>query len=300
MKLLLFGANGQVGWKLQQSLAPLGDLKICNRDNANFNDLCELQSIIKKFAPDIIINAAAYTNVDKAESEKEQAFQINANAIELLSNEAKRINAWLIHYSTDYVFDGSQLSPYKEEDKPNPQTIYGKSKLEGEKLIAKSGCKHIIFRTSWLYSIRGKNFLNTIIRLAKNQNELRIVSDQVGAPTSAELVANISALCIYRICQKKLESREFSGIYHLTASGSTSWCAFAKYFLSEAENLGEVFLVKSSEIIEISSSELILPANRPLNSLLSSGKLCKTFNLNLPSWEGLVDRVINEIYLRKT
>jgi len=300
MRLLLFGANGQVGWKLQQYLAPLGELKFCNRVNANFNNLQELQNIIRAFAPDIIINAAAYTNVDKAESEKEQAFQINTNAVELLANEAKRLEAWLIHYSTDYVFDGLQLSSYKEEDKTNPQTVYGKSKLEGERLIAESECKHLIFRTSWLYSIRGKNFLKTIIRLAKEKNEIRVVNDQVGAPTSAELVANISALCIYRIIQNKLESREVSGIYHLTASGSVSWYSFAKYFLNEAEGLGEVFLVKPDELIEINSSELILPANRPLNSVLSSVKLCKVFNLTLPTWEALADRTINELYLRKS
>ena len=300
MKLLLFGSNGQVGWKLQKYLAPLGEMKICGRDNVDFNNLHELRNVIKTFIPDVIINAAAYTNVDKAESDIDQSFQVNTNAVELLANEAKRLDAWLIHYSTDYVFDGSKLSPYDEEDETNPQTIYGKSKLEGERLIAKSGCKHLIFRTSWIYSVRGKNFLKTIISLAKNQNELRVVSDQVGAPTSAELVANISTLCVYRIFLNQLESRQISGIYHLTASGSASWHGFAKHFLNKAESHGEVFLVKSSEIIAISSSELILPAKRPLNSVLSSEKLCRTFNLALPSWQVLADRVINEIYLRKT
>ena len=299
MKLLLFGSNGQVGWKLQKYLAPLGEMKICGRDNVDFNNLHELRNVIKTFIPDVIINAAAYTNVDKAESDMDQSFQVNTNAVELLANEAKRLNAWLIHYSTDYVFDGTKLAPYAEDDKTNPQTVYGKSKLEGEEVIIKSQCNHLIFRTSWLYSIRGKNFLKTIIRLAKEKNELRVVSDQIGTPTSAELVANISALCIYKIIQNKLESKKISGIYHLTASGSASWYVFAKHFLNEAERLGEVFLVKSSELIEINSSELILPATRPLNSVLSSRKLCKNFNLILPSWESLADRIINEIYLRK-
>ena len=300
MKLLLFGSNGQVGWKLQKYLAPLGEMKICGRDNVDFNNLHELRNVIKTFIPDVIINAAAYTNVDKAESEKEQAFQINANAIELLSNEAKRINAWLIHYSTDYVFDGMQSEPYEEDDQTNPQTIYGKSKLQGEQLITESQCKHLILRTSWLYSIRGRNFLKTIINLAKEKNELRIVSDQIGAPTSAELVANITSMCILKIIQNKLASKNISGIYHLTASGSTSWHAFAEYFLTEAESLGEDFLVKPTEIIAINSSELILPAKRPLNSMLNTGKLSRTFNLYLPSWQNLVSRVIKELYYRET
>ena len=298
MKLLLFGANGQVGWELQQSLLPLGDLKICDRSNVDFNNLQELQNIIRAFIPDIIINAAAYTDVDKAESDVDQAFQINTSAVELLAKEAKRLDAWLIHYSTDYVFDGFKLNPYIEKDQTNPQTVYGKSKLEGERLIDKSKCNHLIFRTSWLYSSRGKNFLKTIIRLAKEKNELRIVGDQVGAPTSAELVASISSLCIYKLIKNKLESKTVSGTYHLTATGSASWFTFAKYFLNKAEGHGESFLVKSSEIIEIKSSELILPALRPLNSVLSSKKICKNFNLIMPSWEVLTDRIINEIYLR--
>ena len=300
MRLLLFGANGQVGWRLQQYLAPLGELMICDRNKADFNDLHSLQIIVRTFCPNIIVNAAAYTDVDKAESEKKESFQINANAVELLANEAKLIDAWLIHYSTDYVFDGEKLGSYNEEDKTNPQSNYGKSKLQGERLIVESKCKHLIFRTSWLYSIRGKNFLKTIINLAKERNELRVVSDQLGSPTSADLVAYVTSLCVYRIIQNKLVLKDISGIYHLTASGSSSWYAFAKHFLIEAENLGEVFLVKPKEIIAINSSELILPARRPLNSILNTGKLCKTFNLILPSWEAHADRIVNELYLRKT
>ena len=197
MRLLLFGANGQVGWKLQQYLTPLGEIKVCDKSNANFNNLLELKNIIRKFAPDIIINAAAFTNVDEAEDAEEISFQINAKAVGLLAYEAKLLDAWLIHYSTDYVFDGMQSEPYEEDDQTNPQTIYGKSKLQGEQLITESQCKHLILRTSWLYSIRGRNFLKTIINLAKEKNELRIVSDQIGAPTSAELVANITLSLIH-------------------------------------------------------------------------------------------------------
>jgi len=299
MRLLLFGANGQVGWKLQQYLTPLGEIKVCDKSNANFNNLLELKNIIRKFAPDIIINAAAFTNVDEAEDAEEISFQINAKAVGLLAYEAKLLDAWLIHYSTDYVFDGMQSEPYEEDDQTNPQTIYGKSKLQGEQLITESQCKHLILRTSWLYSIRGRNFLKTIINLAKEKNELRIVSDQIGAPTSAELVANITSMCILRIIQNKLASKNISGIYHLTASGSTSWHAFAEYFLTEAESLGEDFLVKPTEIIAINSSELILPAKRPLNSMLNTGKLSRTFNLYLPSWQNLVSRVIKELYYRE-
>ena len=300
MRLLLFGANGQVGWKLQQYLTPLGEIKVCDKSNANFNNLLELKNIIRKFAPDIIINAAAFTNVDEAEDAEEISFQINAKAVGLLAYEAKLLDAWLIHYSTDYVFDGMQSEPYEEDDQTNPQTIYGKSKLQGEQLITESQCKHLILRTSWLYSIRGRNFLKTIINLAKEKNELRIVSDQIGAPTSAELVANITSMCILRIIQNKLASKNISGIYHLTASGSTSWYAFAEYFLTEAESLGEVFQVKPTEIIAINSSELILPAKRPLNSMLNTGKLSRTFNLYLPSWQNLVGKVIKELYYQET
>ena len=298
MKLLLLGSNGQVGWELQRSMAALGKLKVCDRDMLDFFNLAGLRKLIRDYKPDVIVNAAAYTNVDKAESDEENAFQVNSRAVDLLAQEAKALDAWLIHYSTDYVFDGEKLNPYSEEDETNPLSVYGKTKLQGEEAIKKSKCKYLIFRTSWLYGIHGKNFVKTIIKLAKERAELRIVSNQIGAPTSAELVADVTSLCIYKIAQNSLSAKEISGIYHLTSTGEASWYEFAKYVIIEAKKSGGVFLINPENIIAINSSEYVLSAKRPANSLLDTQKLCKTFNLQLPVWQIHTDRVIREIYLR--
>jgi len=298
MKLLLLGSNGQVGWELQRSMAALGKLKVCDRDMLDFFNLAGLRKLIRDYKPDVIVNAAAYTNVDKAESDEENAFQVNSRAVDLLAQEAKALDAWLIHYSTDYVFDGEKLNPYSEEDETNPLSVYGKTKLQGEEAIKKSKCKYLIFRTSWLYGIHGKNFVKTIIKLAKERDELRIVSNQIGAPTSAELVADVTSLCIYKIAQNSLSAKEISGIYHLTSTGEASWYEFAKYVIIEAKKSGGVFLINPENIIAINSSEYVLSAKRPANSLLDTQKLCKTFNLQLPVWQIHTDRVIREIYLR--
>ena len=299
MKLLLLGANGQVGRELQRSLAPLGELKACDRNTVDFFDLAGLQNLVRNYRPDVIVNAAAYTDVDKAESEEAKAYKINSEAVDLLAKEVKALNAWLIHYSTDYIFDGTKKDAYKEEDETNPKSVYGKTKLQGERAIIQSKCKHLILRTSWLYSIYGNNFLNTIIRLAKEKKKLRVVSDQIGAPTSAELVADVTSLCIFRILQDDLFSEDISGIYHLTSTGKVSWHDFAKYVIIEAQKFGEIFLTNPENIIAVNTSEYVLPAKRPENSLLDTQKLCKTFNLYLPSWQIHADRVIKELYLRE-
>ena len=299
MKLLLFGSNGQVGWELQRTIATLGKLKACDRNTVDFIDLEKLRKLIRDYKPDVIVNAAAYTNVDEAESDEESAFQINSEAVDLLAKEAKVLDAWLIHYSTDYVFDGEKMSPYTEEDKTNPLSVYGKTKLQGEEAIKQSKCKYLIFRTSWLYGVHGKNFFKTIIKLAKERDELRIVSNQIGAPTSAELVADVTSLCIDRITQNNLSSKEISGIYNLTSTGKASWYDFAKYVIGETVKLGGEFLANPENIIAINASEYVLPAKRPANSLLDTQKLCKTFNLYLPSWQIQADRVIKELYLRE-
>ena len=298
MKLLLLGSNGQVGWELQRSMVMLGELKICDRNTVDLLDLDGLRKLIRDYKPDVIVNAAAYTDVDKAESDEENAFQVNSKAVDLLAQEAKILDAWLVHYSTDYVFDGEKITPYTEKDKTNPISVYGKTKLQGEEAIKKSKCKYLIFRTSWLYGIHGNNFFKTIIKLAKERDELRIVSNQIGAPTSAELVADVTSLCLYRIAQNSLSSKEISGIYHLTATGKASWYDFAKYAITEANKFGSVFLTNPENIIAIKASEYVLPAKRPANSLLDTQKLCKTFNLQLPAWQIHVDRVIKELYLR--
>ena len=199
MKILLLGANGQVGWELQRSLAPLGQIKNCDRQTIDIGNFENLRRCLSDFRPEIIVNAAAYTAVDKAESERVKACLINADAVAVLADEAKKLNACLIHFSTDYVFDGTKLNAYLEIDKTNPQSVYGKTKLQGEEAIKNSECNHLIFRTSWIYSTRGVNFAKTIIRLAKEQQELKVVDDQFGVPTSAELVADITALCLNQI-----------------------------------------------------------------------------------------------------
>jgi len=298
MKILLLGSNGQVGWELQRSIAMLGELKICDRSTVDFLDLDGLRKLIRSYKPDVIINAAAYTDVDKAESDQENAFQVNSKAVDLLAQEAKALDAWLIHYSTDYVFDGVKMGSYIEEDKTNPLSVYGKTKLQGEEAIKISKCKYLIFRSSWLYGIHGKNFLKSIIKLAKEREELRVVSNQIGAPTSAGLVADVTSLCLYRIALNSHSSKEISGIYHLTATGKASWYDFAKYVIIESKKVGGVFLTNPENIIAINASEYVLPAKRPTNSLLDTQKLCKTFNLQLPVWQIHADRVIRDLNLR--
>ena len=299
MKLLLLGSNGQLGWELQRSISMLGKLKVCDRNTVDFFDLDGLRKLIRGYKPDVIVNAAAYTDVDKAESDEENACQINSKAVDLLAQEAKVLDAWLIHYSTDYVFDGTKMGAYIEEDKTNPLSIYGKTKLQGEEAIKKSKCKYLIFRTSWLYGAHGKNFFKTIIKLAKERDELRVISNQIGAPTSAELVADVTSLCLYRIAQNSLSSKEISGIYHLTSTGKASWYEFAKYIIIEAQKFGGVFLTNPENIIAVNTSEYVLPAKRPVNSLLDTQKLCKTFNLYLPAWQIHADRAIKELYSRR-
>jgi dTDP-4-dehydrorhamnose reductase len=295
MKILLLGAKGQVGWELQRSLAPLGQLKICNRTTVDFEDASQLQSVIRQFAPTVIVNAAAYTAVDLAESEVDKAFNINAKAVEILAIEAKSLDAWLIHYSTDYVFDGTNSEAYVETDAPNPQSIYGKSKLQGEDAIRESGCSHLIFRTSWVYATRGANFAKTMMRLAKERDELKVVADQFGAPTSAELIADVTALCLFGLTLGSVPSENFSGTYHLVAAGETSWHGFAQYVVGAAQKNGEVFRVAPDKIQAITTEQYPTPAKRPANSRLESKKLAQTFKLSMPSWQTHVDRMIAEI-----
>lgn len=295
MNILLLGANGQVGWELQRSLAPLGQLKVCDRKTADLGDLNNLRTIIRDYTPTVIVNAAAYTAVDKAESEPDKAYRINTEAVRLLADECKHLNALLIHYSTDYVFDGSQPGAYTETDTPNPQSVYGKTKLEGEDAIRESGCKHLIFRTSWVYAARGSNFAKTMIRLAKERNELSIVADQFGAPTSAELIADTTALCLYRLTLNKVSTEQMFGTYHLTPVGETSWHGFAKYVLGEAQSHGIALQTAPENVQPISTHEYPLPAKRPANSRLNTKKLISTFGVYMPAWQTDVQRLVTEL-----
>ncbi|MFT5426238.1 MAG: dTDP-4-dehydrorhamnose reductase [Gammaproteobacteria bacterium] len=294
MNILLLGANGQIGWELKRTLAPLGQLKVCDRQTVNLENTDELLATVQDYCPTVIVNAAAYTAVDKAESEPEKAYRINAEAVKLLANEASRLNAWLIHYSTDYIFDGTKKGAYIETDVPNPLSIYGKTKLQGEEAIKKSGCKHIIFRSSWVYAAHGANFVKTIIRLAKERDEIKVVADQFGTPTSAEMIADITALSLRHLTHKKEFAEQLSGTYHLTATGETSWHGFAKYVVAEAQKCGIILRAMPENVTPISTSEYPLPAIRPANSRLDSQKLVDTFAVNLPPWQTHAQRMISE------
>lgn len=294
-KILLLGVNGQVGWELQRSLAPLGTLLACDRRQADLSDLNGLKQLVHQEQPDIIVNAAAYTAVDKAESDADNARRINAEAPALLARLARELDAWLVHYSTDYVFDGSGDHPIAEDAPTGPLSVYGQTKLEGELGIRASACKHLIFRTSWVHATRGANFAKTMLRLARERDELRVIADQHGAPTSAELIADITALALQRLtCDAELKARA-SGTYHLVASGETSWHSYAQFVIEEATRLGANLLTKTARIIPISTSEYPLPAERPANSRLNNEKLQSTFDLALPHWQHHVKRMIQEV-----
>lgn len=295
MKILLFGKNGQVGWELQRSLAPLGDLIALSRNSKELcGDLTDLNGIaktVRTVAPDVIVNAAAYTAVDKAESETELAFTINAIAPEVLAKEAKRHNAWLVHFSTDYVFDGSGSKPKVETDLTAPLNVYGKTKLEGEQLINAANCCHLIFRTSWVYAALGNNFIKTMLRLALERSHLNIVDDQIGAPTGAELLADITAHTIREAFHKP----SLSGTYHLVASGETSWHGYAGLIFDFAEKAGIALKINPETIIPVCSTAFPTPAQRPLNSRMNTEKLQATFGLTLPNWQTGVIRTLEEI-----
>ena len=303
MKILLFGKNGQLGWELQRSLAPLGELLALSTNSTthcgDFSNLEGIRKTVVDFAPDMIVNAAAYTAVDKAESEPELANQINAAAPQLLAQEAQRLGAWLIHYSTDYVFDGSGQQFWTEKDIPNPLSVYGKTKFAGEQAIQQTNCKHLIFRTSWVYAARGGNFAKTMLRLAKERTSLNVIADQFGAPTGADLLADVTALCINHIQNKPDSDANLSGIYHLTAAGVTTWFDYASLVIENARQQGAAIMVASQDIKPIPTSAYPLPAPRPSNSRLNSQHLQNTFNLKLPAWQTGVLRMLQEMETSK-
>lgn len=294
MKILLFGKNGQLGWELQRSLAPLGELIALDRKGANAlcGDLADLEGLrrtIRSLQPDVIVNAAAYTAVDKAESELQQAGLINAQAPQLLAEEMQRLGGWLVHYSTDYVFDGSGTTPWRETDTVAPLNHYGLTKLQGEQAIQASGCKHLIFRTSWVYGGHGNNFAKTMLRLAREREQLKVIDDQIGAPTGADLLADVSAHAL----RSAIGNPELTGVYHLTAAGETSWCDYARFVIEQTRAAGETLTVQSIEAIP--SSAYPTPARRPHNSRLDTRKLRECFALHLPHWQDGVSRMLKEV-----
>jgi dTDP-4-dehydrorhamnose reductase len=295
MKILLFGKNGQVGWELQRSLAPLGELVALDSDSTelcgDFTNLAGIAQSVRTVAPDVIVNAAAHTAVDKAESEFELVRTINALAPGVLAQEAARVNAWLVHYSTDYVFDGSGDKPWLETDATAPLNVYGSTKLEGEQLIRQAECRHLIFRTSWVYGTRGGNFAKTMLRLAQERDSLKIIDDQIGAPTGADLLADVTAHAIRAARQQP----EISGLYHLVAAGETSWHGYASFVIDFARRSGVPLKVAPGAIQPVPTSAFSTPARRPHNSRMDTSKLQRTFDLHPPEWQTGVERMLSEL-----
>jgi dTDP-4-dehydrorhamnose reductase len=281
LKILLTGKNGQVGWELQRTLAVLGNVIACSRSELDLQNLDAIRTKIQELHPDVIVNAAAYTAVDKAEHEPEIARLINATAPGVLAEESKKIGAFLVHYSTDYVFDGTSNRPYLEEDQINPVNVYGKTKFEGEQAITASGADYITLRTGWVYGTRGKNFLLTIKRLAKERDELRIVDDQIGTPTWCRMLAELTSQIVAHYQLNPDYLRKVSGIYHAVGGEETSWYGFATAILEQLDN-GES---KETKLTPIPTSEYPLPANRPCYSVMSNNKLKEVFGLEIPTWQ---------------
>jgi len=296
MKILLLGKNGQVGWELQRALAPLGELIALDFDSpgplgADFSKPESLAATVRAVAPQIIVNAAAHTAVDKAESEPELARAINASTPGVLAREAVAIGAWLVHYSTDYVFDGSGSTPWLEDSPTGPLSIYGQTKLEGENAIRASGVRHLIFRTSWVYAARGGNFAKTMLRLAKERDKLTVIDDQVGAPTGADLLADITAHALRAAQQQPV----LSGTYHAVASGEISWHGYAKHVVEFARAAGQPIKVAADAIEPVPTSAFPTPAKRPGNSRMNTRKLQETFGFTLPAWQAGVERMLTEV-----
>lgn len=292
MKMLLLGANGQVGWELQRALAPLGELITLGRHQGG--DLAQpeaLAAAVRAVQPAVIVNAAAHTAVDRAEGEAELAQRINGESPGVLAREAQALGAWLIHYSTDYVFDGSGDQPRHEDAATGPLSVYGHSKLAGERLIQASGCRHLILRTSWVYAARGGNFAKTMLRLAAEREQLQVVDDQIGAPTGAELIADVSAQAL----RQAWEQPALSGLYHLAAGGQTSWHGYARHVIEWARERGQPLKLPADRLLPIPSSAYPTPARRPLNSRLDTRRLQQAFGLQLPDWRAGVNRMLTEI-----
>lgn len=297
MKILLLGCNGQVGWELQRSLQPLGEVIACDFDSsadrrADFTQPASVAALVDRVRPQIIVNSAAHTAVDKAESEVELARAINATTVGAIAERAAVIGSLLIHYSTDYVYDGSGSLPREESSPTAPLSVYGRTKLEGEELIRASGCRHVILRTSWVYAARGNNFIKTMLRLAAERETLSVIDDQIGAPTGADLLADVTALMIARITAR---DGHLGGTFHCVAAGETSWFDYARFVIDWARANGQVVKVAPEGLRAVPTSAYPTPAARPLNSRLSTAKLRSTFSLHLPDWRVGVERMLREI-----
>ena len=295
MNILLFGKGGQVGWELQRSLSVLGTVTALDFDSTehcgDFSNPSGVAETVRTLRPDIIVNAAAHTAVDKAESEADFARTLNATTPGAIAQEAAKLGAWLVHYSTDYVFDGSGSRPWVETDTPAPLSVYGRTKLEGEQLIAEAGAKHLILRTSWVYAARGGNFAKTMLRLAQERDRLTVIDDQWGAPTGADLLADVTAHALRHLRQRPQDA----GLYHCAAAGETNWNEYAKYVLAQVQKVQDAIEIKAKEVAPVPTSAFPTPAVRPRNSRLNTDKLQHTFGLQMPHWHAGVARMLTEI-----
>lgn len=302
MHILLLGKGGQVGWELQRSLAPLGQLTALDFDSpgpaaapdlrADFSQPDQVAALVRAVRPDVVVNAAAHTAVDKAESEPELARAINATTPARVAEVAAELRALLVHYSTDYVFDGSGSAPRDESAATNPLSVYGRTKLEGEQAIARSGCRHLVFRTSWVYAARGGNFAKTMLRLAAERDQLKVIDDQIGAPTGADLLADVTAHAIRTVGAGR---DDLLGLYHLVAAGEVSWHGYARFLIEWARAHGHAVKVAPEDIEPLPTTAYPTPAQRPLNSRLDTRKVRDAFGLTLPDWQPGIERMLTEI-----
>jgi dTDP-4-dehydrorhamnose reductase len=292
MKIVLVGKGGQVGRELVGSLAAIGDMAAFDRAGADLERPDQLSSLLHRERPDVIVNAAAYTAVDKAESEPDRARLVNETAVATLAQAAADLGATLVHYSTDYVFDGTKPGRYVETDEPHPLSVYGATKLGGERAVAAAGCRHWIFRTTWVYATHGHNFIRTMLRLGRDRDELRVVDDQFGVPTAARLIAEVTAACIGRLATGSPPS---SGVYHLAPHGETTWCRFARAILAAARERGVPLRCSPENVVGIGTADYPLPARRPANSRLDTTKLETALNIRLPEWQDDVPAVVAAI-----
>lgn len=295
MTILLFGAGGQVGSELTRALAPLGLVTALTRAEADLARADEVEAMIAAHRPDVIVNAAAYTAVDRAEDEEDAAFAINANAVARMAEAGAKHGALFVHYSTDYVFDGQKPTPYSENDAPAPLNAYGRTKLAGEEAVVEAGGPHMILRTSWVYGARGRNFAATMLRLAAERDELTVVADQLGAPTSAELIADATALCIHAWLREPARRAEREGLFHLAAAGETSWHGFARFLVSGAAARGMALRATPENVRAIATKDYPTPARRPLNSRLATAKLEDRFGLQMPDWRHHAARYLDAV-----
>ena len=294
MRILLTGKGGQVGHELRHALAPIAEVIAVGTHDCDFTDADAIEALVSRVKPHVIINPAAYTAVDKAESEPDRAAAINATAPGVLAKQAQRLDALLIHYSTDYVFDGTQSTPYTEVDRTNPQSVYGATKLAGETAIQQQGARHLILRTSWVYGLHGQNFPKTMLRLATERETLNVVADQWGAPTSASLLANVTA----QLLTQPITAAQ-SGVYHVSASGRTNWHAYACRVIERARALGWPLKVPAQAVNAIPTSAYPTPAKRPPSGCLNTTKFQETFGIHLPAWDREVDAFVNALHAER-